>query len=288
MFRIRAIFLLIFILLTTSNFSSSDGALFKPCLIDLEENYMCTMKNLNLTTDIFEFETLVLPQNTKIRITDSKIPKLGNGMCKPPISFLTKSSIEELQLSELSIEEVVHYAFHRCNMLKYLNLRDNKIEILDKSVFSLTVKLEHIDLTNNLLQKLHMKLFAGLRSLRELYLSGNYLTTFSPELLNTCPVLEDLKLASNDLFDLNLKKILENSPRLRDVAFNDNQMRCERVRNIIGFMKENSVWANHYYEGKGRDRIMPTESVESTRCLGDIPWATVHYIYVHTKSVEEK
>lgn len=281
MFKIHSTDLFIILLITKFSVASRMGTAFALCHQSLEESNLCTIKNMYLTKELFEFDTMMLPEITKVRITDSTIVKLGNGMCRPPMVFIRKSNIEELQLSGLSIKEIIPYAFHQCNLLKILNLRDNKIKNLDKTLFSLTVKLEYIDLSNNLLQKLPIKLFYTLSSLRELYLSRNHLTSFPPELLATCPALEQLKLDSNDLFDLNLKKIVEYTPVLRDVAFNDNQLRCERVAEIRRFMKGKSIWTNEYFDGNGRDRNISIESEQSIRCLGDIPWAIAHYIHVY-------
>lgn len=255
---------------------------FHACLPNVEERHMCTMKNLHLIEELFEFETLVIQDTTKIRIIDSKIPKLGNGACKSPLAFMRHNNITELELAKLGIKEVISYAFIGCKFLKILNLRGNKIKTLDKAIFKYNVELERIDFSNNLLGKLHVDLFSGLNNLWELLFSGNHLKTFAPEMLRPCPNLEQLKLDTNDLFDLRVRKMLEFVPKLRDVAFNDNQIRCERVKEIMKFLTEKRVWVSEYFEGNGRERIKPTETVNYTsiRCLDDVSWATMHYIYV--------
>lgn len=251
------------------------------CSYCSDGGHCCTLEGLNLTEETFKFDIVVSEETTKIKVIDSNIPKLGVGLCRYPIiPFKSYQGIKELKIPNIGIEEVVPKAFHSCPKLEILILRDNKIKSLSKELLEVHTILKYIDLSNNVLQILPEELFSDVRSLKELNLNGNHLKTFNPDLIKPCPALRELKLASNDLLELNIQKILDYAPELRVVAFNDNQMRCERTQQIKEILEEKQVSANLEYVGTGRSRIHPTKSVEKIRCLDDVPWAALHYIYI--------
>lgn len=260
----------------------------KMCMIG--ENKHCILENFHLNKTDIDFKMLVSPYSTVLEIKNSSIPKLGNGVCRSLAGDLINEPIhlEGLHLSKLGIEEVTQHAFQMCKKLNTLILRDNKIENLDGDSLRHNLELEKIDLSNNLIQKLHLKIFNNLLKLKELYLTGNHLKSFSADLIESCVSLEVLRLDSNDLFDLNVQKIFRHAPDLKTLAVNNNQMRCERVKVVIKICKERKVSIDYLYEGEAKDRIEPINFVESLICLNDISWATAHYIYIISRTMEEK
>lgn len=217
--------------------------------------YCCTLNKLILTKQTFKF-TIVIPEGIdKIRVINSKIQKLGDGLCRRPLGFDTANhDITKLELPHIDIEEIVLNAFHGCSNLETLNLEGNQFR---------TIPLE---------------LFHDLKKLKVLKLSDNHLKTFDPDLIKPCSALQNLKLASNDLFTLNIRKILEYAPELKSVAFNDNQLRCAKAKEILEILEEKQVTVILQFEGTGRNRTQPTKSVEMIRCLDDVTWAAVYYI----------
>lgn len=129
----------------------------------------------------------------------------------------------------------------------------------------------------------HDDTFVALTNLRELHLSDNHLKQFSPSLMENCARLEVLRLDSNDLFDFNAQKIFEFAPRLKSLALNNNQLRCVLVKELQEKLRGKVVVLDTEYEGKVRERIEPSQTLDSMICLDNKSWVTVHYIYAYTQ-----
>lgn len=266
--------------------SLSLGPPVKMCMIG--DFNVCTLTDFHVNKTDIEFKILMSTKSSILEIKDSSIPKLGEGVCRTLFDSFEPNHLEGLRLSKLGIEEIMPNAFQRCEKLNTLILSDNKIEKLNKRLLNENTELKKIDLSNNLIKELHIETFFGLEHLKELRLTGNHLKTFSADLIKFSGNLEVLLLDSNDLFDLNAKMFSKFAPKLKIVAFNNNQMRCGQVGHIIRiFTQKSFMLVDQRYEEPVRDRIHPTESVESIICLSDIPWAAAHYIYVNTKIMED-
>lgn len=277
MYQIRS---KLFILIIFTAFSNLYAALHI-CYSSYRELNTCTFKNLHYNKTHFAFDVIILNNSFRVDFLNSSIPKLGsNAICKSSYIFMDDNNVQELDLANTKIEEVHSDAFVSCVDLKVLILRNNEIEMLEDGVLNRNRNLEKIDLTNNLIKELRSQVFADLDKLKQLLLGGNHLKIFAPALIRTISNLEVLRLDSNDLFDLNVEKIYEYAPKLKLVAFNNNQIRCGRVKDIMGTFKLDLI--DNRYTGEVIERIEPTESVESIICLPDISWAAIHYIYVYT------
>lgn len=253
--------------------------------INPEQN-TCKLRHLHYNETTFQFNTFYGSQTTKLRLFNSTLPKLGKyGLCKSNYPNLPENKIEEIDLSGVQLQEMAPDTFESCSKLKILILRSNKIETLEE-VFSYNSELEKLDLTNNLIKEIRDETFVPLTKLKVLLLSNNFLTRFAPILIESCHRLEVLKLDSNDLFDLNVQKMVEYVPNMKTLAFNNNQLRCQHVKEIQEFLSTKKVWIEKAYEGMARERIEPTVSYEMIICFDNRSWVTVHYIFAYTKIME--
>lgn len=289
MFKIYVNLLSCLLLVTKLKYCTSDPPI-KTCSFLTDEPHLCPITDLHLNKIDHEFKIFLQPSfsYSKIQIKDSSIPTLGNGVCSifsVPYDALRVYNIEELRLINIGIEEIALNAFGRCETLKSLILRDNKIKTLEVGLFKQQEKLRKIDLSNNWIKNFSVGTFFNLKNLKELLLSGNRLKSFSPELIKSCANLEVLRLDSNDLFDLNGKALMENAPNLVKFAFNNNQLRCDQIKTIIGEIKPGVI--DLEYEGAVKDRMEPTQLVESIVCFERSSWMAVHYIYAYTEIMEE-
>lgn len=250
----------------------------------------CEIKNIHYNKTKFYFKIRMDGDSPVIRVKESTLPKLGKfGVCDKSYYATGVNNVRELDLTGNNVEEIDVLAFKGCDRLKILILRDNKIEMLEDGQWNLYPELEKIDLTRNLIRELRSEVFANLTNLKELYLSGNYLRRFSPEVIEPCSNLEVLRLDSNDLLDLKETKIMKYMPKLKKVAFNNNQLRCDRVKDMIKIFKMDLIDTEYVEQVKeSNDRTPLFASVKSIRCLADIPWAAAHYIYTHRKIMEGK
>lgn len=252
----------------------------------MREPNTCKLRHLHHNKTHFQFNSFYGDRTTILRVFNSTLPKLGRyGLCHNTYPNPITNNVEEIDLSDVQLEEMTSDAFQDCYRLKILILRFNKIETLEE-VFNNNRELEKLDLTNNLIKKVRDDTFVELTKLKELLLSNNYLIQFSPNLMENCVNLEVLRLDSNDLFDLDTQKIFEYAPRLKKLALNNNQLRCDRVKELQRNLVGKVVVVDYEYEAKVRHRIEPTESVESMICLDNKSWVTVHYIFAYTKIME--
>uniref|UniRef100_A0A7M4F701 LRRNT domain-containing protein n=1 Tax=Crocodylus porosus TaxID=8502 RepID=A0A7M4F701_CROPO len=110
--------------------------------------------------------------------------------------------------------------FKKTKKLVWLNLADNRLDLLDINIFSSLEKLSYLDLSNNRLQML-TSMFAGLSQLDTLMLASNYLHTIPQGVLDSTPKLKILDLSHNKIS--HLPNCLFNSTmNLNDLLLDDN------------------------------------------------------------------
>lgn len=268
----------------------AETILLERCSHLMPELNTCTFIDLHYNKTHFEFSPHYDEKATlKVRVINSTLSKLGkNGLCMPKYTNVHSIvNIEEMDLTDVQLEELERDAFENCVHLKKLILRRNRIEMLDKDVFSRNRDLQKIDLANNLIRSLEHDVFAGLEQLKELFLCNNFLKEFEPSLIETCVNLEVVKLDSNDLFDLNTHKMMENAPNLKKLTYNNNQMRCGRMRKMSKKLSAKEIDVDYEYEGIVRDRIQSPETDEEMICLNDMAWSAAHYVHMYNKMTED-
>lgn len=274
----------IFFIYITSTTMADLNLPYEMCSELYKRPNVCVLRQLHYTMIDFEFNLHFGMNVIKMHILNSTIPKLGNfGICKALRSSDDDTNhflqIEEIYMVEVGLTEFSIETFAGCENLEVLQLQHNRIQ-----KFGRWLKKNHnlvvIDLSYNLIDSIEEDAFESMKKLQELFLSGNYLKHFSAKLIIGCESLEVLQLDSNDLLDLNEKKIVENIPKLRRITLTNNQFRCERVKNILDAFRPGII--NFKYEGELRKRIItPTEVVNSIHCLPEIPWAAAHYIFTY-------
>uniref|UniRef100_A0A336K6D6 CSON010389 protein n=1 Tax=Culicoides sonorensis TaxID=179676 RepID=A0A336K6D6_CULSO len=273
----------IFLLLTFITLSESFAPL-KMCMHSFETPDTCTFKDVILNKTDIEFTSIFLPEVTKIHFTKSSIPKLGSSICARIFYDIQNSpNIIEIHLTRTKIEEVTSNAFSHCPNLQVINLRNNLIEVLPTDAFNRNKNLENLDLSSNLIERLENEIFFGLKKLRELKLSGNKFKSISSQIFEGLTGLEVLRLDSNDLFDLNLKKILTFTLNLKKMAYNNNQMRCNHIKNMNKMLRERKINLDTEYEGELRTRSQPSELQDEIICLNDLNWVILHYIFIYSQ-----
>lgn len=251
---------------------------------------ICEMTNLNYDKQNYDFYIAVADMANMLNIVqviNSTLPKLGiYGFCGAPHHLIGYSMVYGLNITNAQVEEIHGDAFKGCANLNSIVLRDNKIEKIAEGLFNRNKKLEIIDLTNNFIKELPEETFQQMKKLKELHLGNNRLKMFAPDLVEDASNLGTLRLYSNDLFDLNVKKIAEYCSSLKNISFNDNQIRCEKSKEISNFLDRKNISRN--FEENKRERNVKTSFVENNeRCLDDISWAASHYIYIYNKIMED-
>lgn len=84
--------------------------------------------------------------------------------------------LEELEITNSSLEWIEQVNIRELTNLKKLNLEKNKLEILEKDLFDFNKKLETVNISENKLQFLHKNIFYKLTNLRSIDIEDNICT----------------------------------------------------------------------------------------------------------------
>lgn len=233
----------------------------------------CEFWNVQLNSSDYELQPT--PNSTldirKVKFRGSKVTLLTNAICK------TFPKIKELELVNQGVVVIEKNAFHVCESLEVLKLNDNKIVNLDKSSFYALRALKRLHLHFNHIKELHDEVFYSLENLTELSLGSNNLEEFPPDLLKYNVNLENLWIYSNDLADVDVEKILDNLPQLRQLELDDNEFSCTRMMEFIKLLKARNVHLNYAFDRKVRYSYVPEKIYGRFKCIHDAVWMTINY-----------
>jgi hypothetical protein len=157
--------------------------------------------------------------------------------------------------------------FQNIISLVYLNLQHNRIEHLDRDLFSGLFKLTFINLSVNKLQYLHPDTFFGLPNLQQLYLDNNpglYIPTdrnfikshflshlyisncnissLSVETFANISALKGIRLTNNILTTIDIN-ILRKFPKLSQLPLYGNPLQCDcQLQEVWRWCKDRNIW----------------------------------------------
>lgn len=148
----------------------------------------------------------------------------------------------DIDLSNLSLEEVFPEVFYLCPRVLNIDLSQNLLSTLPEYVFDLNRDLKVLNLSVNLFQELNPLWFtASSESLEELDVSQNRLTTFPVKIFPEMNQLKHLSLAENHLKDINEEDIAEKFNALNRFEFTCNYISCNRTEKLQAFFKSKNV-----------------------------------------------
>lgn len=243
---------------------------------------LCTITNIQVNRSHPHFQPTANDVNAvrRVSIHTSMIPVLMDDICK------TFPRITYLKIATSNIEEIDDDAFDNCTSLEQLSLEQNRILMITSKTFDTNKNLSVLNLGNNRMKELPQDQFIFSDGLQELYLHNNLIKNFPAKFLRSTPTLEILYVHSNDLLDLNEHEILRNLPKLREIAYNRNELSCVRVLQINEVFRAAGVTIAT--TSVNRVRYYPQEPVEGITCSPDISWKAVHYRKLFNTSNDNK
>lgn len=231
----------------------------------------CIFNNVVLTREQPNFVARSVVPNAirSVEFKNSVIPVLSNDLCD---AF---RNVELLLLDNLQIETIADDAFAMCKQLRQLLLSENRIEELPKGLFGYNEKLSGVYLDSNRLLSIREDQFWNNTELYFLFLQDNHLTFFPTESLKNSPRLLSLTLHTNDLSDLKEREILATFPRLIYIAFNNNELACARLSDIMNEFSSRGVQI--FKDEMPRERFYETLEINDITCLPDASWTAAFY-----------
>lgn len=176
----------------------------------LDINYISSMyinESIGLTTS-FPYSCRALPNLVNLTINQNRLSKLDHlDMC---------GNLERLELAENNLE-------------RYWNERNQRI-------LSKLYRLRELNIADNTITALSKSLFSSMPNLTRLILSGNNLTVTFPDSLHLNRMLEFLDLSSNSLHNFTASEEYQ-FPRLKELLLDSNSITVIDENLLIYFEK---------------------------------------------------
>ncbi|KAL6100521.1 nyx [Pungitius sinensis] len=146
-----------------------------------------------------------------------------NNFRRIPGAFRGMENLTHLYLERNKIEAVAYNSLLGLRGLRYLNLQENRVNVIHDGSFQDLVRLENFYLNDNLLSDLPRHAFRGLARLRMLNLGGNQLTNVSRTWFGDLVELEVLYLDRNQLLTIE-EGTFQNLSSLITLHLNSNNL----------------------------------------------------------------
>lgn len=146
-----------------------------------------------------------------------------NNLRRIPGAIRGMENLTHIYLERNKIEAVAYNSLLGLGSLKYLNLQENRINVIHDQAFQDLVRLENFYLNDNLLYTLPRLAFQGLSCLKMLNLGGNQLTNVSKTWFSDLVELEVLYLDRNQLVFIE-EGTFENLTSLITLHLNSNNL----------------------------------------------------------------
>ncbi|XP_068429160.1 nyctalopin [Clinocottus analis] len=146
-----------------------------------------------------------------------------NNFRRIPGAFRGMENLTHIYLERNKIEAVAYNSLLGLGSLKFLNLQENRINVIHDGAFQDLVRLENFYFNDNLLYELPRHVFKGLVRLKTLNLGGNMLTNVSKTWFGDQVELEVLYLDRNQLLTIE-EGAFENLTSLITLHLNSNNL----------------------------------------------------------------
>lgn len=272
LYQICAKSFLIFLHLYIFIYKSEESKLHKSKYKCVTNETTCTFANvvLNLTDSKWQpiaddpsiIETIIF--------TDCIVQVVTKDICDTfPLS-------QNLVMNKIGIKIVLQDAFHNCSNLVRLYMNENEIEKLYQSTFLFNRNLIDVNLYDNRISHIDID-FTMLSNLKYLNLGRNNLTIFTPEFVKFNKNLEVLNLNSNDLSDLEVEKIVQYLPMLKQLDINYNEFSCVRATYITKILFDSNIIYSKSSDLNNKVRYYNQINLKNLTCNSDLEWMASTY-----------
>ncbi len=118
-------------------------------------------------------------------------------------NFLTES----LFLNNNFLSEIESYTFKKLNMVRFIDLSFNRLQLVDLNTFTGLSNLKIFKLNNNLISSITDNSFSTLSQLIEIDLSYNRLSTINKGTFNGLNSIEKISLKSNQIISFDIDSL---------------------------------------------------------------------------------
>lgn len=135
-------------------------------------------------------------------------------------------NVHKLKLQNCSIHNIFPTAFRGLELLIELDLSDNAITTLNRFVFQDNIKLRILDLRRNKIKVLENGLFSNHSHLQKVDVSDNLLDNITADIFRVTPGLRHINLSNNKIKHMNYD-FTKNFSKLSSLALDGNPWVCD-------------------------------------------------------------
>ncbi|XP_014349930.1 nyctalopin isoform X2 [Latimeria chalumnae] len=174
--------------------------------------------------DLSDSNLFNIPDRIFIELTSlQELICFQNNFRRIPGAIRGMDNLTHLYLERNRIEAVAYNSLQGLGYLRYLNLQENKINVIHDKAFQDCQKMEYLYLNDNLLSSLPEYSFEGLRHLKKLNVGGNLLRNVSSTWFTDLVELEILYLDRNRINYIE-EGAFENLTSLISLHLNSNNL----------------------------------------------------------------
>lgn len=234
------------------------------CQLDTDNNEICYIPRLQLTKQDFHIEPVTEhPDTIKEVKLHGHVPILGRGICD------SLPNLDTFYADEVAMEEIQEDAFEGCKTLEKIEMTNNNFTKLGRNSLKGLVNLGILNLHGGNIPEIDLDL-TSLKNLHTISLTLMNISIFSADTLREQDDLRMLVLCSNNLFDLDVERILSSAPKLEDIYLGENNFKCSRLREMLSVLKARNVRA--VTRPFPKERNYCPEKVDGIECLSEEQW----------------
>ncbi|XP_028134904.1 leucine-rich repeat-containing protein 15-like [Diabrotica virgifera virgifera] len=193
------------------------------------------------------FNTVSLKNNHLKNLSSTFCTSKGNDLISFDVSCNNISSIGD-------------FYFGEALKLQSLNLSHNNLSLLSPGVFYNMSNLKYLNMSYNNLKDFMFGTFDSLNNLDTLDISNNNFYTISAS-LHSLTSVNQLFIQNNHVQDINPDQLQTYFPQLKKIFFDNNNLSCDNVVNIVRKLKASKVEILH-------NNLRNSTNVHGLTCLG--------------------
>lgn len=263
--------------LTTESQTTTNEPELKTFVCRVDDTGYCIFENVYLSTEAYRFvpiaENISATLVKKVIFIDSDMEVFGPDIC------MTFPNLEILGIDNCNIKDFASSALLECKNLLTLSARGNRLEKLTAETLKGIENVRHLKLMDNNIAHIDDNTFYALESLVILELHNNKLNEFSTAIAAKMCTVRELRLDSNELFDIDVETLLGSSfgkiclTNLLSLGIDDNNINCHRISSIVKSFQSAGITPPKAFLYKHRS--FSTKIVSGFKCLGETEWAAL-------------
>lgn len=155
-----------------------------------------------------------------------------------------------------------------CPFFEHIEMRAGNVSVIPEGFFDYTTSLKVIKIDRNPIKKLPDNLFGRQPDMNTIFITGTQLEVLPLDELvgSTTRQYFGIFVYSNNLKDFQFEILADKYSGLKDLAFNDNEISCTRVQEILDDM-ERRIFTDNWLYSYNKTREQEVSSIDGNICI---------------------